>query len=234
MTPNKVLVVTTKGQLTATRAWVDLNLPAIYKQHIMDKLNVMMLQKIVPHCLDKPVTMAASEAYAAQLKQHIDIMTTGLAKQNNMNCPPRPQNIKPAHITFAQAVSKNIAKQQQTTAPNTTTPTVTTTAASAQVYDYKKELDRISKEVETTLQAKFNAAIANLQRSMDNLEQKVDQKLQQHMEKLQATQADKTTQEEHSQCLEQLTKMFGTLVGQIKTLPDQKSCPTPMNGIGTS
>ncbi len=87
-TPNKVLAVTTKGQLTAARAWVDVNLPEIYQQHIMDKLDVTMLQKIVPQRLDKPVTTAASEAYAAQLKQRSNILTNGSAKLNSMNRPP--------------------------------------------------------------------------------------------------------------------------------------------------
>ncbi len=69
---------------------------------------------------------------------------------------------------------------------------------------------------------------------MNNLEQKVDQKIQQHMEKLQATQADKATQEEHSQRLEQVTKTLGTLVDQIKMLLNQQSRPTPKNGVGKS
>jgi len=233
-TPNKVLVVTTKGQLTAARACVDLNLPAIYKQQIMDKLDITTLQKIVPRCFDKPVTMAVSEAYATKLKQRTDIVTTGSNKPNTMNHPPRSQHFKPADITFAQAVSKNITKPQQITAPQATITMNSAIATPAQPYDYKTELDQISKEVETTLKAKFNMAIANLQKSVDNLEQKFDQKLQQNMAKLQVTQVDKATQEEHNQRLEQLTKTLGTLVGQINTLLDQNNHPTPMNSFGTS
>jgi len=84
-TLNKVLAVTTKGQLTAARTWVDVNLPEIYQQHIMDKLDVTTLKQIVPRRLDKPVTTAASKAYAAQLKQRSNILTSSSAKSTSMN-----------------------------------------------------------------------------------------------------------------------------------------------------
>jgi len=71
-------------------------------------------------------------------------------------------------------------------------------------FDYQAELDQISKEVQTTLQAKFDVAIANFQKSIENIDIKVEQKIQHCMEKLHTTQADKATQENHTQQWEQL------------------------------
>jgi len=52
------------------------------------------------------------------------------------------------------------------------------------------------------------------------------------MEKLQVTQADKATQENHSKQLDTLTKTLKILLRQVNTLLDQQNNPTPMNGVG--
>jgi len=48
-TPNKVLIVTTKGQLTEAREWIDNSLPALYTQHVDDKIDVTTLKHLTPH-----------------------------------------------------------------------------------------------------------------------------------------------------------------------------------------
>jgi len=55
ITPNKVLLVTTKGQLTTARKWVDDMLPGLYKQQISNKIKVTTLKHLTPQCLDKPM-----------------------------------------------------------------------------------------------------------------------------------------------------------------------------------
>jgi len=47
-TPNKVLHVTTKGQLMAAQQWVDDMLTGLYKQHISDKIDMTTLKHIMP------------------------------------------------------------------------------------------------------------------------------------------------------------------------------------------
>jgi len=47
-TTNKVIIITTKGQLNEARAWTDNILPDLYTQHILDKLDVTTLQNLVP------------------------------------------------------------------------------------------------------------------------------------------------------------------------------------------
>jgi len=64
LTENKILLVTTKGQVQAARKWVDETLPGIYEQNISDKIDVMMLKHLIPRCLDKPITTVAARTYA--------------------------------------------------------------------------------------------------------------------------------------------------------------------------
>jgi len=108
------------------------------------------------------------------------------------------------------------------------------TTSQPAVFDYQAELQKISQEVETTLQAKFDAAFAKMQKSISDIEDKVDQKLQRHIDQLKETLADKATQENHSKQLETLMKMLKILVHQINSFLDQNNHPMPMNGIGES
>jgi len=66
---NKVLIITTKGQLMAARDWVDNTLPTIYNQHIADKIDVTMLQATTPPRLNKLVLTSSAFSYANKLKQ---------------------------------------------------------------------------------------------------------------------------------------------------------------------
>jgi len=69
-TPNKILLMTTKGQLPSAHEWANTTLPKLYNQHNMDKIDVMTLQHLTPQCLDKMIITSASETYADKLKHH--------------------------------------------------------------------------------------------------------------------------------------------------------------------
>jgi len=154
-------------------------------------------------------------------------------KQNPLNRPPRMCQVKPADITFTEQDFPQLPTTQQPATNETTTVTASTvTSPPQQPFDYQATLDRITKDVETTLKAKFNAAIANLQQSFTNLECKVDQKLQMHMDSMKASQVDKLTQDNHTQRLEQVTKTLDILVAQMHVLLDSHLSPTPRNGVG--
>jgi len=92
----------------------------------------------------------------------------------------------------------------------------------------------MAKEVETTLQAKFDKVFEKMQKSLETIEHNVEKKFQDYMEKLQAMQADRATQENHSKQLDTLTKTLKILLHQVNTLLDQQTNPTPMNGVGDS
>jgi len=76
MTPNKILIITTHGQVLAAREWTDNQRPALYQQHIADKLDVTTLQNLTPRRLDKPLITAAATRYADQLKQRSSYVTS--------------------------------------------------------------------------------------------------------------------------------------------------------------
>jgi len=66
---NKILLVSNKQNLEQARKWVDKMLPATHSQHINNKLDITTLRQMTPRCLDKPILMAASTAYAKTLQQ---------------------------------------------------------------------------------------------------------------------------------------------------------------------
>jgi len=123
-------------------------------------------------------------------------------------------NVKQADISYAEATAQPVASPQQSqhSSPAALNQPDSETPAPAPAFDYQAVLQCISHNVETTLRAKFDAAIANLQKSLDNIDQHVDHKLQTHMAALKASQADKTTQDNHTQQLESMTKTFKSLV----------------------
>jgi len=136
-------------------------------------------------------------------------------------------------ITFAEAAAPKNTRSQTT---NTSAPKLQTETQSQEkeTFDYPVELQKLALEVETTLQAKFDKVFAKMQQSLDNIELKMEAKIQCHMDQLQATQVDRATQDNHSKQLGALTKMLNILVRQMNTLLDQKIDPTPMNGVGES
>jgi len=227
-TTNKVLLIMTKGQLAEACTWVDRQLSSLYEQNISDKLDVT-LQSLIPHWLDKPFLTSASTNYAAQLKQRSSIITAIPTKQNLLNRPPRTHNTKLPTITYAEAVSQQTKNSPTTPAAMATLASAT---ASTPAFDYQSTFQRISQDIETTLKVKFDAAIANLQKLIDNINQKVKQKLRTHMATIKALQADKATQDNHTQQLGKLTKTLDMLVLKLHSLLDNRLYPTPMNGVG--
>jgi len=139
-------------------------------------------------------------------------------------------------LTYAAAASKNNNAASSTTSATITASMTKATplSASAPPFDYHAELQCITNEIEMKLKAKLEAAIANLQSSVDALEQKFEKKLNQQIESLKSNQADKTTQETHSRDLEALAKSVGFLVDQVSHIADKLNIPMPHPGVGWS
>jgi len=235
-TPNKVLLVTTKSQVNAARDWVDHTLPALYQTHVADKLDVTTLKQMTPRRLDKPFLTAASLTYAEKLKLRASYATPTAPNPTQFNHPPKAKYRKPADVTFVpqqqstqQTRTANLSTQQTTTSAKSP-PATPATATPA--FDYQAELKRISHEIETNLKAKLDAAINNLQATVTALESKIEQKFNQHIEAIKATQADKTTQDNHSRELEEITKQLGFLVSKVSLLVDLSTPPASFKGVG--
>jgi len=114
------------------------------------------------------------------------------------------------------ATPKEIAK-----ATNNTSPPATTNSTPA--YDYKKELVRISNEIETTLKKQFEAMFAQL-------EQKLDRFMRQSIEQ----------REEQEKFNAVVTQRLGYLVDNMQRLfnlaniSEECNYPSPMEGDGHS
>jgi len=103
-TANKVLITTTKENLSTARQWIDDTLPTIYSQFIADKIDVTMLKNIIPHCLDKPVLTTASTTYANKLKARTNNITTAAATTKQFAKPPA---LKPNNMSILFSTTKN-------------------------------------------------------------------------------------------------------------------------------
>jgi len=103
-TPNKVLIVTTKGQLAAACEWINNSLPALYTQHVDDKIDVTTLKHLTPHHLDKPNLTLALWTYAEKLKQCTNY-STSTQPMSQFNQPPQACNTKHPKLTFKPAAT---------------------------------------------------------------------------------------------------------------------------------
>jgi len=234
-TNNKVLIVTTKGQLVAACEWIDNSLPALYDQHVGDKIDVTTLKNLTPRRLDKPILTTASWTYAEKLKQRTNYVSS-TQQQGQFTRPPRARNTKHPNLSFAptatspSTIKTTTSGHTQPAPAQTKAPPATTLAP----FDYQAELKRITHEIENNLKAKFEAAIANVQKAVATLDKKLEDQLQQHINSMKTTQADKATQDNHTRELENITKQLGYLVDQMSQLIGKKFDPMPRNGIGRS
>jgi len=233
-TTNKVLITTTKPLLQKARDWLDLNLPNIYVQHIDDKIDVTTLAHITPRCLDKPNLTVASRAYAAVLQSRTSTPVTNPENGKKYAQPPRMKKPTLVGITFDESAFpalQPIANPKPKPPPASTANKTTVTSSSqppattnpAPVYDYKKELERISNEIETTLKKQFETMFAQL-------EQKLDRFIRQSAEQ-------RTEQEKFNAVV---TQRLGYLVDNMQRLfnlaniPADGNYPSPMEGEGCS
>ncbi len=245
-TKNKVIVVTTKIQLKAAREWVDTQLPLIYEQNIADKIDITTLQRLTPRRLDKPILTAASATYAEQLIKRTSYATNTTKNNKPLTRPPRARPTKLLvsfdDKEFPPLQKKQHAQIQTTQQSHTTTATST---ASASEYDYRAELDRLTKELETTMQTKFEHAIAQLDakftQRLDQLEQKFEHYLRQ-MEPIAKFPATlQTAQDNQARDISKLTNIvanlnqkFEAILDRILTLQTVATSPTLLRSVGQS
>jgi len=235
-TPNKILLVMTKGQVNTSHKWTDTKLLELYQNHIADKIDVTTLQPLVPRHLDKPHITAAATHYADKLKQQSSYIPPTATTSSQFSHPPKTCHIRPTPLTYAAAATRNTstASSPPSATAGSSSMLVNSPTPSASPFDYHAELQQITNKIETTLKAKLEAAIVNLQSSVDALEKKIEQKLNQQIESLKMNQADKTTQDTHSQDLEALTKSVGFLIDQVALIADKLHIPMPQSGVGHS
>jgi len=259
LTPNKVIFVTTKGQIQAARKWADNVFPDLYQQNIADKLDVTTLQQITPRRLDKPTVTAASQTYAEKLKQRMTFTPSQTAKPRQFACPPRARTHKPLmkfdDTDFPPLSTKpsntanttdSLASNLTASASNTTLNTQSSAANSTQApYDYRAELKRMTEEIETTLKQKIETALTQLderfKKKLKQIEHNVEHKLQQ-LQPIATAQVNlQTTQANQGHDIKQLTKNMDYLMKQVANIADRlkqfaliPSNPTLSSSVGKS
>jgi len=160
-TRNKTLVVTTKSNLTAARAWIDENLEGMIQKSIpLDVAPPPSSQ--LPHRLDKPMHTAASRTYADILKQQFSLAPNATNTSTAHNRPPRKR----------QAAQLDYDSDQSTEASSTTTtvglnkPKEATTHAKP--VDYAAELAALKNDLQS-LRTLITTAVEQLKTEITSL-----------------------------------------------------------------
>jgi len=174
--PNKVMIMTTQDNLEMAQRWIDHTRVTLYKDNLKDKLDVTLKKKLFPRQLDKPNLTAASMAYTAMLCHWATYakVTTGPTKAPNTTQPQKAQvNILFAESDFPPLPTNNATTTQTNmdASTSTTTVTATTTAIVIPLYDYKAELECLSKEIKTSLWPQFECLFTQLEQKIDSLVQ---------------------------------------------------------------
>jgi len=89
VTRNKCLLVTTKSNLPAARAWIDENLEAMVRKSIPPGIDPP--SSLLPRRLDKPVYTAASQSYADILKKQFSLAPDSTTTTDNLRPPKKRQ-----------------------------------------------------------------------------------------------------------------------------------------------
>jgi len=87
VTHNKTLIITTKPNLLATCAWIDMNLETMICKSILLDIEPPP-SHLLPCWLDKPVYMVMSRTYANILKQQFSLDPNVTTQDTANNCPP--------------------------------------------------------------------------------------------------------------------------------------------------
>jgi len=167
----KCLLVTTRSNLAAARAWIDENLEPMVRQSIPEGINPPSAQ--LPCRLDKPTYTAASQSYADILKKQFSLATdTSAATKTDITRPPRKrqatkldydsdtteENQQSTTVTTNNTTSANTTKQ------NNSKPTITASNAT----NYANELLSLKAEIDS-LKAVITAAVEQFKCAIQSL-----------------------------------------------------------------
>jgi len=87
VTCNKTLIITTKPNVPAARAWIDANLETMIRKSILPDIRLPP-SHLLPHRLDKPVHTVTSCTYTNILKQQFSLDSNATMKDMANNHPP--------------------------------------------------------------------------------------------------------------------------------------------------
>jgi len=169
-TPGRILIVTTKGQITAARQWLDENLAPLFTEYLT-RNNAYTPNKDcpVPNRTDVIKQTSAMQTYAQSLirKYHVSPYNPNQTPDKQYAKPPTSTKLPPKltyndqqfpPLQHKSITAKHNPKTQETTGPNAKSETNTTDALTY-TEPPKIDLAAIQKDIERSLREDFQQLI---------------------------------------------------------------------------
>jgi len=174
---NKTIIVTTKPNLPAARAWVDANLEPMIRKSIPPDV-AQPPSHALPRRLDKQIYTATSHTYADILKQQFSLSPNATTTANDNNRPPRKRQATVIDYDSDQS-AESTPVPQSTSNIGTSTPlsstTTTTVNYAAELASLKTDLNSLRSLITTAVeQLKTEIASLHATPASSNMETEVD------------------------------------------------------------
>jgi len=227
-TRNKCLVVTTRPNLPAARAWLDANLEPLIRQSIPPGIDPPA--SLLPRRLDKPVYTVASQTYADILKKQFSLASTPTTTATAATKPPRKRQATILDYNSDQSLDSPISTvstatpSSLTSQPAPMTSTNNTTDYAAEIMSIKTEIASLQTTIATALEQ-----IKNAIKSLTDTPRKPESTaMDTEIEAMSADHHCTQTQLEIPSLINDLKQEIVTFVIETRALLQQKS-PSMMN-----
>jgi len=230
VTRNKCLIVTTKPNLPAARAWVDENLEPMVRKSIPPGIDPPA--SALPRRLDKPVYTSKTHTYADILKKQFSLAPNSTEMTAISSKPPRKRQAsfldydsdQSTELTTAPPVTR-ATTSSDTTTNNSITHATTTPAFTMELSLLQKELLQL-KEVIAMAVTQIKEAIATLLiPQCTNATYDTTTEADQNMES--ATPAEHLTPLDIQSFITDLKHELATLFLETRVMIQKQSLPMP-------
>jgi len=159
-TRNKTLIVTTKHNLLAARAWIDANLESMIRKSMPPETEPPPAH-LLPRRLDKPVHTATTLTYADILKKQFSLDSTVTTKDTANNRPPRKRQATVLNYDSDQSEEATVAEHHppRTSQPSSNThepystnslgPSTQLSPTTTSMVDYAAELAALKNDLQS-------------------------------------------------------------------------------------
>ncbi len=147
---NKTIIVTTKPNLPAARAWVDANLEPMIRKSIPPDV-AQPPSHALPRRLDKQIYTATSRTYADILKQQFSLAPAATPTNTDNTRPPRKRQATVIDYDSDQMESESITTAATSLNSNNKSPPSSShsnTPSTAPTTDYATELMSLKSEIQ--------------------------------------------------------------------------------------
>jgi len=169
-TPGRILLVTTKGQITAARQWIDENLAPLFTEYLTrNSAYAPNKETPIPHRMDVIKQTSAMQTYAQSLirKYHVSPYNPNQTPDKKYTKPPtstkRPPKITYDEQQFPLLPNQKTTEQQNTPSQATTGPNATPVSNTNDALEYsetpKIDLEAIQKDIKRSLREDFQLLI---------------------------------------------------------------------------